>query len=173
MTVSYPQNPPPQQPPYDSPQPQYGAPQQPYGAPQQPYGAPQQPQYGAPAQPGGLPVPPPPVAKKKSKAGLIVLIVIVLGLIGLGIVGYAASRNDAQNAKVGDCLVGQSDSTIKKVDCSKPHDWTVVGEFKNKSESDASGDACHAAFATAEAAFWWGEAGKKGDVLCLAPVNPS
>ncbi|MFF1795116.1 hypothetical protein ACFVXQ_13015 [Kitasatospora sp. NPDC058263] len=65
-----------------APAPQYGAPQPPYGAPQPPYGAaaPQAP-YGAP----GYPVAPPP---KKSRAGLVVGLVIgalVLGGGGFGL----------------------------------------------------------------------------------------
>lgn len=132
------------------------------------------PGYGAPAPggaypPPGLPTAPP--AKKKSPVRLIVTLVIALIVIVVGIVGYVASRDDAQNAKVGDCLTGQTESTIKIVDCSGPHEWTVVGEIKDQYESDFSGDQCHDQFPDAEAAFWWGKAGEKGDTLCLAPAS--
>ncbi|MFJ2578857.1 hypothetical protein [Kitasatospora aureofaciens] len=72
------------QPQYGAPQPQYGYPPQgqpQYGAPQQPYGVPPQAPYGQP----GYPAPP-----KKSKAGLVVGLVI--GALVLGGGGFAAYK---------------------------------------------------------------------------------
>ena len=152
--VSYPQTPPPG-----------GA----YSA--QP-GGPVPPQPGAPVPPP-LPVAAPAPAKKSSaKRSIIILGILVVLIGGLFIAVKIASRNDANNAKVGDCLVGQSEDTIKKVDCAKAHDWKVVGKISDKTQTDASAEACAAQFSTAEAAYWWGEAGKKGDVLCHAPDTP-
>ncbi|UGY91050.1 LppU/SCO3897 family protein [Streptomyces gobiensis] len=116
-------------------QPQYGYPQQgqpPYG--QQPY--PGQPQYGQPGMPppggipqqGGYPAPgapvPPPPQPQRNKPGFRSImrgIAIVGGVIALGL-GWWISRDtvSASEAKAGDCIAQQGESTRSKaevVDC--------------------------------------------------------
>ncbi|MEU8805441.1 hypothetical protein ACN6K5_005729 [Streptomyces violaceoruber] len=114
--------PPPQGNPFAQNQPQ--APQQPQG--QNPYaqgqpGFPQQagqpgfPQQGAPY----APVPPQP-ARRKPSFKTIKNIVIAVVVVGVAVGGYIASRDDADQAGVGDCLKSASSSSdrMEVVDCS-------------------------------------------------------
>ena len=171
--MSYPQNPTGAPQPAQPYPPQPGQPYPPQGQPYppqqpgQPY--PPQGQFGAPQQQFGPPVPPAP-AKKRAPIRLIISLVVIVIVAVIGIVGYLGSRDDASNAKVNDCLVGQDEKSLKKVDCSKHHDWTVVGKIDNKSESDFDENVC-SAYSTATAAYWWGKSGEKGSVLCLAPAS--
>ncbi|QQC90333.1 hypothetical protein [Streptomyces alfalfae] len=104
----------------------YGQPQgqNPYGQPQggAPY-PPQQGQPGVPQQPypafnQGGPVPPPQPQRRPLKfylriAGAVVVVIMIA-------VGYFASQDDADTAKVGDCLKSASSSSqrMEVVDCS-------------------------------------------------------
>ncbi|MER7800147.1 LppU/SCO3897 family protein [Streptomyces parvulus] len=114
--------PPPQGNPFAQGQPQ--APQQPQGQnpyAQAPQGFPQQPgQPGIPPQgaPFG-PVPPQP-ARRKPSFKTIKNIVIAVIVVGVAVGGYIASRDDAQQAAVGDCLKSASSSSdrMEVVDCS-------------------------------------------------------
>ncbi|MFG2317318.1 MULTISPECIES: LppU/SCO3897 family protein [Streptomyces] len=117
--------PPPQGNPFAQNQPQ--APQQPQG--QNPYaqgqpGFPQQ--AGQPGQPGFpqqgapyAPVPPQP-ARRKPSFKVIKNIVIAVVVVGVAVGGYIASRDDADQAGVGDCLKSASSSSdrMEVVDCS-------------------------------------------------------
>ncbi|MFE9771157.1 hypothetical protein ACFYOV_05685 [Streptomyces sp. NPDC005931] len=89
---------------------------QPYGQP--PQGFPQQ--AGQPGFPApGAPVPP---EQPRSKWGFkkIKNIVVVVAVLSIAIGGYIASRDDADQAKVGDCLKAASSSSdrMEVVDCS-------------------------------------------------------
>ncbi|MET9253645.1 hypothetical protein ACGFZL_05010 [Streptomyces sp. NPDC048182] len=121
--------PPPQGNPFAPGQPQ--APQQPHG--QNPYaqgqpGFPQQ--AGYPQQPGQpgfppqgvpyAPVPPQPAGRKvsfKTIKNIVVAVIVVSVAIG----GYIASRDDADTAKVGDCMhrgsSSDTDPDLEVVDC--------------------------------------------------------
>ncbi|MFE5600456.1 hypothetical protein ACFQ8O_14880 [Streptomyces coelicoflavus] len=105
--------PPPQGNPFAQNQPQ--APQQPQG--QNPYaqGQPGFPQQGAPY----APVPPQP-ARRKPSFKTIKNIVIAVVVVGVAVGGYIASRDDADQAGVGDCLKSASSSSdrMEVVDCS-------------------------------------------------------
>ncbi|MFC9063366.1 hypothetical protein ACFTXB_35960 [Streptomyces sp. NPDC057074] len=114
--------PPPQGNPFAQGQPQ--APQQPQG--QNPYaqgqqGFPQQPgQPGVPPQGAPYaPVPPEP-ARRKPSFKMIKNIVIAVIVVGVAVGGYIASRDDAEQAAVGDCLKSASSSSdrMEVVDCS-------------------------------------------------------
>ena len=117
--------------------------QQPYGQPQgqAPYppqaGYPQQPgQPGFPPQPGFpqqgaapyAPVPPQPSRKLSFKK--IKNIVIAVVVVGVAIGGYIASRNDADTAKVGDCMhrgsTSDTNPDLEVVDCSSSKAQYVV-----------------------------------------------
>ena len=186
-------------------QPHGGQPGQPYGGqPGEPYsGQPYsgQPAYGGPTpQPGspysgysgeapapnpyGAPVPPP--VKKRSAGKIIGIVVGVLVLliaicVGAGALLLNKAKSDPANAKVGNCLAGETmDSTtakpvsnIKVVDCTATDaKYKVVGVVDNKTESDFNADnnICKA-YPTAESALWQGTSGKPGSVLCLQPVK--
>ncbi len=152
--------------------------QQPY--PPQPY-PPQAGQQPYPLHPGQQPAPgqagaaafgspaAPPV-RKRPKIRLILSLIVALFVVVLVLVGYVASRDDASKAKVNDCLAGQDEKSLKKVDCAKAHDWKVVGKIDDKSETEFDENTC-AAYQESTAAYWWGDKGKKGSVLCLAPAN--
>ncbi|WP_199836277.1 LppU/SCO3897 family protein [Streptomyces sp. NRRL F-4489] len=120
----YPQGPQPPQAPYG--QPQGGPPPGGYSyppQPQAPYG--QQPQPGypqAPQQPypqGGAPVPPQPARTGKSPKAILKGIVVAVGVIVIG-VAWVSSWNDADTAKVGDCIKNEGNEIkpdLKVVDC--------------------------------------------------------
>ncbi|WP_367321997.1 hypothetical protein [Streptomyces sp. HUAS ZL42] len=112
--------------------------QQPYGQPQgqAPYppqgGYPQQPgQPGFPPQ-GAAPYAPVPPEQPRRKLGFKTIknIVIVIAVIGVAIGGYIASRDDANTAKVGDCMHrGNSDDNnpdLEVVDCKSSKAQYVV-----------------------------------------------
>jgi len=158
--VSQPQYPPPGDPQYGG-QPAYGQ------QPQQP----QQPGFPPAGPPGfppaGLPEPPP---KKKSPLKVILGVVIGLILVCVVIVVIAAvAGGGGSDYKAGDCLSGSDANSIKKVDCSKPHSYKVLGKLKDKqTEANATAELCAATYASTDAAYWEGKSGEKGNVFCLA-----
>ena len=143
--------PPPQgQNPFAQGQQPYGQPPQgqaPYGQqPQAPYG--QQPPQGYPQQPGfpqqgspymgpGAPVPPAPSRRPKFKTIKNVVIAVVALVVVVG--GYIASRDDADTAKVGDCMsIGNPNSStdpdLEVVDCG-----SSKAKYKVEQKKDNSG----------------------------------
>jgi hypothetical protein len=180
----YQPTPPPQQPP------QGGGYPPPYQPGSDPYGS--QPPGGAEApaspygQPGPYGTPAPPPAKKGGAGKVIGIVVGVLVLVVVlcvgGIFGISQlNKDNASNAKVGDCLAGDSmDSTtatevkhIKIVSCTASDaKYKVVGKVDGKTQVDFSVDdhLCDA-YPTAKSALWQGETGKKGSVLCLEPAK--
>jgi hypothetical protein len=160
----------------------YGPPaQQPFGAPPpgNPYGGAEFPApnpYGA--------IPPPPAKKKTGRiVGIIVgavVVVLVLCVGGIIAVNYIG-KNNASNAKVGDCLEGDSMKSttaqrvnhVKIVDCgASTANYKVVGIVKDKTETDfdTNQDICKA-FPSAQFGLWQGTSGSSGDVLCLEPKS--
>ncbi|AVH57689.1 MULTISPECIES: LppU/SCO3897 family protein [Streptomyces] len=121
--------------------------QNPFAQGQQPYGQPPQGQnpYGQqPGQPGfpqqGAPYDPvPPQRPKRGIKQYLRIAVIVFAVIAAG-VGWIASRDDANTAKVGDCMsISNPESTtdpgLEVVDCSSSKAKYKVEEKK----SDNSG----------------------------------
>lgn len=146
-------------------------PQQP-GSPSQPYAAPQ-PYPGRPQQPVAAP-PLPQQARprrKKRSVGLIALAVIVLGLIAAG---YFLQKGSPDYAAVGDCVAGNSSEALRVVECTDPEvTYKVVGKVEDKSQFEfhtSSATICKP-FPEARSAFWKGERGGSGYVLCLAPAK--
>ncbi|MFI5908273.1 hypothetical protein [Dactylosporangium sp. NPDC051541] len=136
--------------------------------PQQQPPAPGQPIPGQPPQapvaaPGQAPAAP---AKKGIKVPRLVISIVVL--IVLAGVGWYLSRDDALNAKVGDCLhqKGANDLSIVKCD-SADANFTVLGRVEDKSETEVDTAGVCDQFADATATYWEGKSGKKGTVLCL------
>ena len=145
-----------------------------------PYGPPTGDPYAPP--PGGAPygAPPPPV--KKSKAGKIIGIVagviVVLLLVCGGISYFALKGTSAAEAKVGDCLGGDSISdsgaatsvdvkVVKCTDSSAKYD--VVGRTENVSRAQTSSQdtkVCDA-FKDATSVVWVGTDEAKGTALCV------
>jgi hypothetical protein len=153
-----------QQPPYPGgqggPGPQQGYPTQPG---QQAY--PGQPSY--PGGPGQPPVEPP---KKRRTWLRIVLPIAVIAIIA--VIGFVSKfvTGDPDTAKVGDCMTGTTAQNLKVVKCTEPGvQYKVVGKVEDKSQSEfniSSAQICKP-FPNAESAFWKGESGGKGYVLCL------
>lgn len=160
------QNPYGQQPPYG------GPPQQPYGG-QPPYpGPPQQPGWGQ--QPPMGPMGPQPYPgqmgylqpRRRKKwpwiVGGVVAVVVVLA-----VVGYFVSKDDASNAKVGDCIT--SDERSKITDCDKSDAvFRVVGKFEDTSDTSRC-DTPEMIAKGRVVAFYWKGGGKgrdKSAVIC-------
>jgi hypothetical protein len=171
----------------------YGPPSSgsPYG--QQPaYGQQQPPAYGqpapgAPGAPYGAPPPPP----KKSSAGKIILIIVgiilVLALVCCGGIFFFAKdtwnnivdsvNSDPSNAKVGDCLAGDSitDSSsksvsVKIVKCDAADaKYKVVGIKNGVSQAESLKDEATVCndFSDAQYVLWQGTDVASGDALCL------
>ncbi|SEG90002.1 hypothetical protein SAMN04489712_12510 [Thermomonospora echinospora] len=133
---------------------------------------PQQPQYvSGPPQSWTPPQPPPRGKNRGTVVGLVVLAVIV-GFIGVA--GYLSSKSDPDTAAIGDCVARGSGSSIRVVECTDPaSDYKVVGKVPDKTQVQfniSSQRICNP-FPTAKSAYWKGESGGKGYVLCLAPVK--
>jgi hypothetical protein len=158
-------------------QPQYGAPPQQYGGPQQPqYGAPQQ--YGPPQQhatpPPAYGPPAQPPKRGMARRRIIALVVLVVVLGGIGIASYSSSKSSPDAAKVGDCVSKTGDNSVKKVDCGDTSAaYKVVGKVEHKTQVDLSLNSATICkpFPTAQSAYWRGEVGKEGYILCLAPMK--
>lgn len=160
-------------PPQSGPQPSYpGGPGQPG---QQPGYAGQQTQPGQPAYPGQQAYPPAPgqpvERKKRSWVRIVVPIAVIAVIAIIGFVGKFLT-GDPDTAKVGDCMSGSSAENLKVVKCTDAKaEFKVVGKVNDKSQSDfntGSAEICKP-FPAAESAFWKGESGGKGYVLCLGP----
>jgi hypothetical protein len=152
----------------------------PYAPPAQ--GRPAQPPAPRPAAPIPAPVPPmppaaaeseplgPPPRPRKGKIGRVIALIVIVGGIG-GAVWYGTHTAPA-SAAVGDCVTQTGSDSLAKVSCGdKAAQFKVDGRLDNKTMVDASLDAC-AAFPKATSAYWEGESGKPGLVLCLEPVVP-
>jgi hypothetical protein len=166
-----------------------GGPQQPYPSDQfgqqggfpppgaQPGGFPPPQQGGGfpPPQGGGFPPPGPAPQPARRGGGIrrrIITIVIALVVIGgLAAVGAYLNRDAASKAKVGDCVQQEGSNDLKVVKCDDAAaDYKVVGRVDNKTQSEAGLSACDP-FPDAESAYWEGESGEKGLVLCLAAAK--
>jgi hypothetical protein len=99
---------------------------------------------------------------------------LVVAVVVFGLVGFVArfATGDPDIAKVGDCMSGTTAENLKVVKCTEAGaQYKIVGKIDDKSQSDFnsnSGSICKP-FPSAESAFWKGESGGKGYVLCLSP----
>jgi hypothetical protein len=160
-------------PPQSGPQPSYpGGPGQP--GPQQGYpGQPTQPGYPTqPSYPGGPGQPPVEPPKKKRSWLRIVIPLAVVAIIA--VVGFVSKfvTGDPDTAKVGDCMSGTTADNLKVVKCTEAGaQYKVVGKVDDKSQSEfnTGSESICKPFSSAESAFWKGESGGKGYVLCLGP----
>ncbi|GIJ69094.1 LppU/SCO3897 family protein [Virgisporangium ochraceum] len=101
----------------------------------------------------------------------IVATLLVLG--GIFAVTTYLNRDAASKAKVGDCVSQEGSDELKVVECgSAEADFKVVGRVEDKTQAEAGISACGPFVDQgAEQAYWEGEQGKKGLVLCLGPVG--
>jgi hypothetical protein len=128
-----------------------------------------------PPQGGGFqPAAPQPARRGGGWAKRIIGIVAALVVAG-GIFAVSSylNKDAATKAKVGDCVAeqgGGSDDEVKVVDCgSSEAQYKVISRVEDKSQGEAR-TACQTVEG-AESAYWEGEQGKKGLVLCLGPVG--
>ncbi|MEV6926676.1 hypothetical protein AB0M46_19535 [Dactylosporangium sp. NPDC051485] len=111
-----------------------------------------------------------PVAPQPAKKGFKVprLVISLVVLVVLGGVGWYLSRDDALNAKVGDCLhqKGANDLSIVKCDTADAN-FTVLGRVEDKTESEVDAKGVCDQWDATTATYWEGKKGQKGTVLCL------
>ncbi|GAA3296937.1 hypothetical protein Dvina_25325 [Dactylosporangium vinaceum] len=139
--------------------------------PQQQPPAPGQPAPGQPPQPPQAPLAAPgqaPAAPAKKGIKVPRLVISIVVLIVLAGVGWYLSRDDALNAKTGDCLhqKGANDLAIVKCDSSDAN-FKVLGRVEDKTESETNADDICAQWDATTATYWEGKSGQKGTVLCL------
>jgi hypothetical protein len=122
----------------------------------------QQPQEQSPLQQPAAPQP----AKKGSRVPRLVISIVVL-IVVVG-VGWFLSRDDALNAKVGDCLHQKGANELAIVKCdSADANFSVLGRVADKTESEVNAtDVCDQ-WAETTNTYWEGKSGQKGTVLCL------
>jgi hypothetical protein len=111
-------------------------------------------------------------SRRKLIALLVLALVTALVVIGVYIGTQQEQAANPDNASVGDCMSKSGTDDVKVVPCGDAKAvYKMVGKVANKSQVDlslSSADICKP-FPAAKAAFWKGEAGKKGYILCLAP----
>ncbi|WP_432136560.1 MULTISPECIES: LppU/SCO3897 family protein [unclassified Streptomyces] len=143
--------------------------QNPYAQGQPPVGQPQ-----APYPPNGAapyaPVPPQPSRKISFK--LIRTVVIVLAVAGAAVYGFISSRDDANTAKVGDCMhqgnSSQTNPELEVVDCtSTKAQYVVLAKIKGSYSTEIAANAkCEAEAKDFE--YTYTESGGSSDfLLCL------
>jgi hypothetical protein len=109
-------------------------------------------------------------SRRRQVVTLVVLLLLTGGLIGGA---WYFTRDQAENAKVGDCVAQTGSDSIEIVDCAGAKaSFKVVGRVDGKTRAEAGyglSDVCDASKDQgAEQMYWQGEQGKKGFVLCLA-----
>lgn len=120
-----------------------------------------------------VPVAPPAVAapvRRPKRRQIIVLSVFLAAVVAFFAVAWVSTRGNPENAKVGDCVRLDGADSVKVVACTDPSaTFKVVGRVEDKTQVDAGLDACDPFVDQGvEQAFWSGEEGKTGFVLCLA-----
>jgi hypothetical protein len=140
--------------------------------PQAPHNPPTPPRPYAPAASQAAPEQPgPPPRPRKRKIGGWIALLVVAG--GLGGAVWFGTQTAPATAGVGDCLAQTGGNELAKVSCNdKSARFRALGKLENKTVVDATLDACKA-FPTATSAYWEGESGQRGLVLCLEPVVPA
>lgn len=127
-----------------------------------------------PAPPAVEPAPPAKSGAGKRIRNVVLRFVLVPALVLIGALVWKVASGDPELANTGDCLIGQSADDIKIVGCDDATaEWKVVGKVGGVRDADfsATTDTSCDAYATAEASFWSGTKGGKGDVLCLEPLK--
>lgn len=99
--------------------------------------------------------------------GKIRIIGVALLVVVGGPIAYFAAQSAPSAANIGDCMNGQTENSLKKVDCTDASaEWVVVGRLSDKTEAQFDDDSC-AAYPTAEFGYWEGTQGSTGFILCL------
>ncbi|WP_406124475.1 hypothetical protein [Streptomyces sp. NBC_00989] len=157
-------------------QPQTPAPYPPQGQPQAPYppqgGYPQQPgQPGFPPQGAAPYAPVPPQPKRKFSFKMIRLAVVIVIAAGAAIFSYISSQNDADTAKVGDCMhrgsTSDTDPKLEVVKCSDSKaEFIVLAKVSGNYSRTEADTKCAAA--AKDFQYQYTQTGKGSDfLLCL------
>ncbi len=186
-------------PPPQSPNP-YAQGQQPYGQPQTPTPypphaqtpgpyppqgqAPYPPQGGYPQQPGQPGFPPQgagpytpiaPQPRRRFRFKLIQLVVIIVIAIGVAVFSYISGRDDANTAKVGDCMhrgsTSDTNPDLEVVKCSDAKaQYTVLAKINGKYSGTEADAKCAAAAKNFK--YSYTESGDGSDfLLCLTDYS--
>ncbi|MBW8482302.1 LppU/SCO3897 family protein [Actinomadura parmotrematis] len=126
------------------------------------------------AQQQGYPPPPAPAKRSSGRRWLVVLAVIVVLIGGLVALGAWASQGSPDSAKAGDCVARPGADDLKVVKCTDASAaFKVLGRVddKYKYQFDQDSKTLCAPYQGTRSAFWRGESGKQGYVLCLGPVG--
>lgn len=123
------------------------------------------PQYPDPAQP---PAATPKKSKRRQKIVLTVFLIVVAGILALV---WALSRDNGENAQVGNCVTESGENYVKIVDCGAGNaSMKVVARIEDKTQTEAQVSACNGV-PDADSVFWEGKEGETGVVLCLAKTG--
>ncbi|RAY12825.1 hypothetical protein DPM19_22665 [Actinomadura craniellae] len=128
---------------------------------------PPQPQYAGPPQQ-------PARARGGNRGTVVGLIVIGVIVALIAVAGYFARQSDPDTATVGDCIARGTGDSVRVVECTSPDSaYKVVGKVEDKTQAEfsASSRSICRPFPGVETAFWKGETGGDGYVLCLAPAR--
>lgn len=126
------------------------------------------PQAGMPGPGPQPPAAPPKKSKRRQKIVLTIFLVVVAGILALV---WVLSRDNGENAQVGNCVTQSGDNYVKIVDCGAADaTMKVVARIENKTQTEAQISAC-AAYPDADSVFWEGKEGKTGVALCLAKTG--
>ncbi|MFJ3306061.1 hypothetical protein ACIPSA_23615 [Streptomyces sp. NPDC086549] len=135
-------------------------------------GVPQQGQAPYPPQPGAPYAAVPPQPKRKMSFRMIRFIIVILIAIGGAIYGFISSQDDANTAKVGDCMhrgsTNDTDPDLEVVDCkSTKAQYVVLAKVKGEYKTEATASAkCEAA--AKDFQYTYTETGDGSDfLLCL------
>lgn len=124
------------------------------------------------AIPPGPTGPPAPTRKKSNTGAIIFLVVVCVLLAGVGFLAWKQGKSSPDSAKAGDCVARSGQSDVKVVKCTDTAAaYRVVGKIDGKTRIDfsiGSATICKP-FPAAKSAYWKGETGKPGYVLCLSP----
>jgi hypothetical protein len=156
--------------------PQYAG--QPYSGqphPGQPYAG--QP-YAGQSQQYGPPLPMPPAHRRRRSGKKLALKLVLTGvsaIIAFLVVSALLTDDTApKSAAPGDCVAREGTSSIKVVKCgSADSAYKVVGKVPGKTHAQFSVSSSRicSVFKGAKSAYWQGEVGGTGYILCLAPAG--
>lgn len=106
-------------------------------------------------------------SRRRSFAGIVLIAVFVAGLVAFVMF---LRGTEASGAAVGDCVKQEGDDALAIVACDGPDaEYEVLGRVEDQSEIEAGITSC-APFEDQRStqAYWEGERGGTGFVLCLA-----
>jgi hypothetical protein len=106
-----------------------------------------------------------------SRTGKMRLLLVVIAVVVAPFAIYAG-MDEPNQAKVGDCMAGQSKSDLRTVDCGDPAaQWKVLARLEGKTEADFNNDACSATAGTQASFYQDGRRLRKGFILCLGAAR--